>query len=393
MAYKYDPEDKNFRPVTILQTLNQEHPKPSYFKAAFQGLLSNIRFEEERLKQQYYEIARVTYNLPSIDEVKIKAREIYKRKLFSDRQAEIDRMNKAVVHYTMASKRKEFFQNSHPEQPTLEIESQDEEYSHTWHTNVIRGVRHFSPKEIENAQARLPDDIQKQVDNASDLELLNALRPQDVSDFEKLTKEEIELEQTWEQWLKVFGDGNMIEFEMKNRYPEVLQIKQENIGEDSQAASESEIKVIDKNKPNIPTRLTLSDLTFISAWKAAQNDTREMSFQDFCNQYVALNGHSIDPIELEDAWEGRNIIQGKKSGKQVYEYLKRRSGIENVRGMLESRSKIENKRERMFSIIDEIGFTAPSMPRSEIVKELMSRMKVKYPSANRYLNMYKKLKK
>lgn len=222
MAYKYDPEDTTFRPVAILETLHQENPKPSDFKAAFQKLILKIRLEEERLKQEYFEIARRVYNLPSIDEVKARAREIYKNQIFLERQAEINRMPNAIVHYTISSKQKEFFQNPQQEKSKLDIVNQHEEYSNVLHANVVKGIRKFTLEEIKDAQSRLSHEIQEQVGQASVQELLNALRPQDMSDIEKLTKEEIALGKTWQKWLKVFGDGNVIEREMESRYPEVL---------------------------------------------------------------------------------------------------------------------------------------------------------------------------
>jgi hypothetical protein len=140
----------------------------------------------------------------------------------------------------------------------------------------------------------------------------------------------------------------------------------------------------------IKIRLKYDDLRFISAWKAADKETADMSFKNFCNKYLTSKGHSIDPKQLEDAWEGRNQFEQVESGKKLYERMKKRWDEENVRNMLESEPLFMRNRDKAFAIICDVKINAPKMKRSEIVKEIMHRLPTNYYSANRYMNAFEK---
>jgi|GEM_PF-6546365 len=141
---------------------------------------------------------------------------------------------------------------------------------------------------------------------------------------------------------------------------------------------------------NIKIRLKYDNLLLISAWKAADKETADMSFEHFCKKYLTSKGHSIDPKQLEDAWEGRNQFAQLESGKKLYEKIKKRRGEENVRNILESDSLLMRNRDKAFEIIYEVKMSAPKMKRSEIIKEIMHRLPASYDSANRYMNAFEK---
>jgi len=74
MIYKYNPEDQDFRSVTILELLHQEYSKPSDFRNAYQELISSIRKEQEKRRRDFIDIAAKVLNCP-VDQVEISARE------------------------------------------------------------------------------------------------------------------------------------------------------------------------------------------------------------------------------------------------------------------------------------------------------------------------------
>ncbi|HPL67121.1 MAG TPA: hypothetical protein PLG94_11360 [Smithellaceae bacterium] len=223
MIYKYNPEDPNFRPIAILELLHQECSLPSDFKDAYQKLISDIRKEQEKRRRDFIDIAAKVLNCP-VDQVEISAREIYKKKVLEDRLAEIERMKAAVVRFKMTAQHTESLRKLQQERPEANININSEEFDPDYHTMIVKGTRSFFREDIENEKNLALDYSEKKSEEASDQDLFNALRPQDMSDWARLSQEETALEQAYQKWEKVFGDGNILEFEMKSKYPEVLNL-------------------------------------------------------------------------------------------------------------------------------------------------------------------------
>jgi len=240
----------------------------------------------------------------------------------------------------------------------------------------------------------------KAMNSMSDFDLMDTI-------WTAFSKNE-EIEDLYYAWEEAWGDANALRNEayMKGIPDKLLVIEAINIEPQINidpgiieemrktnrllANMQESLNLQSLSHSNIKIRLKYDNLRFISAWKAADKETADMSFEDFCKKYLTPKGHSIDPKQLEDAWEGRNQFEQLESGKKLYEKIKKRRGEENVRNILESDSLLMRNRDKAFEIIYEVKMSAPKMKRSEIIKEIMHRLPTNYYSANRYMNKFEK---
>lgn len=307
MTYQYNLERQDFRPVEILDLLHQEYSKPSDFRNAFQELISDIRREQEKRKQQFISIAAKVLNCP-VDQVEKHAREIYQKRLLEDRRADIEMMKTTLVHFKMTKQHAEILQKLQQERPEANIKIESEEYDTKYHTMVVKGTRSCLPEEFENEKNMALEYSKEEANKASDRDLFNALRVQDTSDWLKSSQEEIALERAWEEWKKVFGDGNCLEYEMQKRYSNILQFTQKEMIENS---------IID---------LPFTNLVDVAVWKTDEEKETgvRLTDEEFCRRYTYKHGRKINPGSLKAARDGtalyinrnaRDVISNRQWGK------------------------------------------------------------------------------
>jgi len=326
--------------------------------------LGTLRPKTEKAKHEFLEEATRTLKIGQ-EELIVKAKKQFRDNYIEEDEARIRREEAKIAAY---GKPQEYLKKAEETAEAVlakngaKLDPIDDDFFDILHILL-------TTKQDRISQAKRAD---KALSKISELDIMRTIR--------MMFENNDSIEGLYKAWEKPWGDINALRSEARRRgiREELLEIHE------VQSREFNPLQEVVKK-----TRLKQNNLCLIAAWKASEKETAEMSYQDFCSQYVTERGHSIDPKELEDAWEGRGQFQNEgRSGKQIYESLKRRNGVRNVRGMLESQPIKEKKRDEAFSIISEIRYTSPHMPRIEIIKELEKRMNIKYHSANRFLKIY-----
>jgi len=261
----YDLYDRKYKsPVIILEILKQEYPRPSDFMKAYQRLLATIRKDQEAKKQEFLKLVSQQLNIPS-ERVVQKGKELFRQLYENSEHERIARMEKT----------NEIFLKLQKDLGNMEITP-------------------FPKEIIEQEKASLPARIEKKAQEATDWDILNALR---------MNLKVSRIEAAMKDWENVWGFANTLEYEI-SKWPESA-ISVNGISDYLEFKATPDESRLSERKD-----LPYTNLTDVAVWQLENEiEIGKLTDEEFAKRYTYKRGHPINPKSLRAARNGTGLYK------------------------------------------------------------------------------------